>query len=99
MIKIKSLQQLKRESRVGAEFFIHLKFNLRSTKWIEWDVQNRAFNVINFIDGSEQVLTEKQLMDQEWSLIGHAISCGRLYKDCFATHGGLKNDKDDKTDG
>ena len=82
MIKIKSLQQLKRESRQGAEFFILLKFNLRSTKWIEWDAQNKVFNVINFIDGSEQTLTEKQLMDQEWSDIGHAINCGWLYKDC-----------------
>jgi hypothetical protein len=82
MIRIKSLRQLKRESRQGEEFFIHLKFNLRSTKWIEWDAQNRVFNVINFIDGSEQTLTEKQLMDQKWSNIGHAISCGWLYKDC-----------------
>ena len=34
------------------------------------------------VDGSEQTLTENQLMDQEWSDIGHAISCGWLYKDC-----------------
>ena len=81
MIRIKSIQQLKRESKGGAEFFIHLRFNLRSTKWIEWDLQNRAFNVINFINGSEQTLTENQLMDQEWGDIGHAISCGWLYKD------------------
>ena len=80
MIKIKSLRQLKRESNSGAEFFILLRFNLRSTKWIEWDAQSRVFNVINFIDGSEQTLTEKQLMDQEWSLIGHAITSGCLYK-------------------
>ena len=82
MMKIKSLRQLKQESSQGAEFFIRLKFNLRSTKWIEWDAQNGVFNVINFINGSEQTLTEKQLMDQEWTNIGHAISCGWLYKDC-----------------
>jgi len=82
MIKIKSVQQLKRESKGGAEYFILLRFNLRSTKWIEWDAQNRVFDVINFINGSEQTLTENQLMDQEWSDIGHAISCGWLYKDC-----------------
>jgi hypothetical protein len=81
MIKINSMQQLKRESRLGSEFFIHLRFNLRSTKWIEWDAQSRVFNVINFIDGSEQVLTEKQIMDPQWSLIGHAITSGCLYKD------------------
>ena len=82
MIKIKSVQQLKRESKEGAEFFMLLRFNIRSTKWIEWNEQNKVFNVINFIDGSEQTLTEKQLMDQEWTNIGNAISCGWLYKDC-----------------
>ena len=81
MIKIKSMQQLKRESKGGAEFFILLRFNLRSTKWIEWDVQNRVFDVINFIDGSEQILTEKQLMDQGWTNIGHAINSGWLFKE------------------
>ncbi len=81
MIKINSMQQLKRESRLGSEFFILLRFNLRSTKWIEWDAQSEVFNVINFIDGSEQTLTEKQIMDKEWSLIGHAITSGCLYKD------------------
>jgi hypothetical protein len=81
MIKITSMQQLKRESKEGAELFIRLRFNLRSTKWIEWDAQNKVFNVINFIDGSEQILTEKQLMDQGWTNIGHAISSGWLYKD------------------
>jgi hypothetical protein len=81
MIKINSMQQLKRESRLGSEFFILLRFNLRSTKWIEWDAQSRVFNVINFIDGSEQTLTEKQLMDPQWCLIGHAITSGCLYKD------------------
>ena len=81
MIKIKSMQQLKRESKQGAEFFMLLRFNLRSTKWIEWDAQNRVFDVINFIDGSEQTLTEKQLMDQGWTNIGHAINSGWLFKE------------------
>ena len=75
------MQQLKRGDKQGAEFFILLRFNLRSTKWIEWDAQNRVFNVINFIDGSEQILTEKQLMDQGWTNIGHAINSGWLFKE------------------
>jgi hypothetical protein len=53
----------------------------KSTKWIEWDVKNKVFNVINFIDGSEQILTEKQLMDQGWTNIGHAINSGWLFKE------------------
>jgi hypothetical protein len=81
MIKIASLKQLKQESKDGAEFFILLRFNLRSTKWIEWDAKNRVFDVINLIDDSEQTLTEKQLMDRGWTNIGHAINSGWLYKD------------------
>jgi len=81
MVKIKSMQQLKRESKGGAEFFILLRFNLRSTKWIEWNEENMVFDVISFIDGSEQILTEKQLMDQEWTNIGFAITSGWLFKE------------------
>ena len=81
MKKIKSLGQLKKESRGGAEFFIRLRSNLRSTKYIEWDRQEKVFYVINFIDGTEQTLTEKQLFDREYTNIGHAIKCGWLYKD------------------
>jgi hypothetical protein len=81
MIKIASLKQLKKVSKDGAEFFILLRFNLRTTKWIEWDEENNVFNVINFIDGSEQILTEKQLMDQGWTNIGHAINSGWLFKE------------------
>jgi hypothetical protein len=53
----------------------------KSTKWIEWNEENKVFNVINFIDGSEQILTEKQLMDQGWTNIGHAINSGWLFKE------------------
>ena len=81
MKKIKSLGQLKEESRGGAEFFIILRFNLRSTKYIEWDRQERVFYVINFIDGTEQTLNKKQLFDQQYTNIGRAIKSGWLYKD------------------
>ncbi len=81
MIKIASLKQLKKVSKGGAEFLILLRFNLRTTKWIKWDVKNKVFNVINFIDGSEQILTEKQLMDQGWTNIGYAINSGWLFKE------------------
>jgi len=81
MIKIASLKQLKKVSKGGAEFFILLRFNLRSTKWIEWNEENMVFDVISFIDGSEQILTEKQLMDQEWTNIGFAITSGWLFKE------------------
>jgi hypothetical protein len=81
MKKIKSLRQLKRESRGGAEFFISLRFNLRSTKWIEYNRQERAFYVFNYIDGTEQALNQTQLFDEQYTNIGGAINCGWLYKE------------------
>jgi hypothetical protein len=81
MKKIKSLRQLKRESRGGAEFFIHLRSNLRSTKYIEWSRQERVFYVFNYIDGTEQALSESQLFDEQYTNIGRAINCGWLYKE------------------
>jgi hypothetical protein len=81
MKKIISMRQLKKESRGGAEFFIRLRSNLRSTKYIEWSRQERLFYVINFIDGTEQALSESQLFDEQYTNIGHAINCGWLYKE------------------
>jgi hypothetical protein len=37
--------------------------------------------MINSIDGPEQTLTEKQLIDHEWANIGHAINSGWLFKE------------------
>ena len=79
-MKIESLEQLKRESENGAEFFILLNHNLRSSKWIVWDAEDQKFYITNYIDGTDQTLTENQLMDKEWTNIGYAMTKGALYK-------------------
>jgi hypothetical protein len=81
--RIGSLEELKREaqSEQYPEFFILLRGYLRSSKRISWDEGKRRFSIINFIDDTEQVLTESQLMDREYTNIGYAITKGALFKD------------------
>ena len=81
--KITSMEQLKKESNDGsdAEFFILLNFNLRSSKRIVWEEEEKRFFIINFIDDSEQKLTEAQLMDKGYTNIGYAMTNGALFKD------------------
>ena len=80
---IKSLQQLKSESEQGAEFFILLgsRGALRSSKWILWEEEENVFIIRNFIDESEQELTQHQIMDKSFTNIGYAMSKGALFKD------------------
>jgi hypothetical protein len=80
-LKITSLEQLKHEAREGAGFFILLKHNLKSSKWIVWNEYNRVFFITNFVDGSEQKLTEQQIMDREYTNIGFAMTKEALFKD------------------
>jgi hypothetical protein len=81
--KITSMEQLKREAKDqwDGEFFILLKGNLRSSKRIVWDEEEKRFFIINFIDDSEQELTEAQLMDKGYTNIGYAMTKGALFKD------------------
>ena len=81
--KITSMEQLKKEAtdQEDAEFFILLRGYLRSSKRIVWEEDDKIFFIINFIDDTEQELTEAQLMDQEYTNIGYAMTKGALYKD------------------
>ena len=80
-MKIKSVEQLKRESGAGAEFFILLNHNLRSGKRIEWDKNEKKFFILNHIDDTEQELSEDQIMDKEHTNIGDAMLKGAFFKD------------------
>jgi hypothetical protein len=80
-MSITTLERLKQEAREGAGFFILLSRNLRSSKWIVWNDYNRVFFVTNFMDGSEQKLTEQQNMDRQYTNIGLAMKKGALFKD------------------
>jgi len=81
--RITSLEELKREAQgeQDAEFFILLNFYLRSSKRIIWNEEDKRFFILNYIDGTEQVLTEAQLMDKGYTNIGYAMTKGALFKD------------------
>ena len=82
MTQIKSIKQLKKvcAAEKGADFFILLNYNLRSSKCISWFEDTKTFFILNEIDGSEQELSEEQLMDKEYTNIGEAIKKGAFYK-------------------
>lgn len=79
MKQIKSIEELKKESAEGADFFIMLHHGLKSSKHIRYYDIDKKFDVINMIDGSVQRLTEKGLFTK--SNIGEAIEKGALYLD------------------
>ena len=79
--RIDSIEQLKALSKEGLDCFILLRGGLRSSKYIRYDPQDGRFYVLNLIDGSEQKLTESQLMDSAWTNIGQAIIQGALFAD------------------
>jgi hypothetical protein len=78
---IESLEQLKVEAEDFAEFLIQLKGGLVSRKVIRWDEDDKKFWILNCIDDTEQCLTEKQIINNEHTLIGEAIEKKAFYKD------------------
>ena len=81
--KITSMEQLKKEAmdEDDADFFILLRGYLRSSKLIIWEQDEKRFFIINFIDDTEEELTEVQLMDRDYTNIGYAMTKGALFKD------------------
>lgn len=80
--QVKSVNQLKTILADGEtkDFFILLHFGLRSSKAISFDGDN-TFYVLNEIDGTEQELTEQELMNSDITNIGKAINNGAFYLD------------------
>ena len=78
--QVKSVNQLKTILADGEtkDFFILLHFGLRSSKAISFDGDN-TFYVLNEIDGTEQELTEQELMSSDITNIGKAINNGAFY--------------------
>ena len=72
-VRITSLDHLKQESEDGAEFFILLNYNLKSSKWIAWDREEGKFFIQNHIDDTDQELTETQMMDRVYQGISGYI--------------------------
>lgn len=76
---VEELKELSKES--GIECFIRLNHGFISSKHIWYDEQASHFEIINYIDDSEQCLNEKELFDTDYSHIGKAIQLGSLYID------------------
>lgn len=81
--QVKSINQLKDILADGEvkDFFILLNYGLRSSKAMSYDGDN-TFYVLNEIDGTEQELTEQELMDDDITNIGKAINNGAFYLEC-----------------
>ena len=81
--RITSLEELKMEAQgeQDVEFFILLNCNLRSSKRIVWNEEDKHFFIFNYLDDTEQTLTEAQLMNRDYTNIGYAMTRGALFKD------------------
>jgi len=79
MIKVKSvahMQQLIKKAGGMGDFFIAMGIS-RSSKDISWN--GKTFWVLNNIDGTDQHLTPKQIMNKRYTNIGDAITQGAFY--------------------
>lgn len=79
MTKIKDLKHLRDMLRKGEhDYFIALAGGLcRSSKSIY--SAGRKFSVLNEIDGTEETLTDKEIMDEKITNIGTALRRGAFY--------------------
>ena len=78
--KIEQLKELAKDEN-GLDCFILLNGGLRSSKHIRYYPDDNSFYVLNLIDGSEQELTESQILSSEYTNIGEAIKKGSLIMD------------------
>jgi uncharacterized protein YaaR (DUF327 family) len=80
-ILIEDLEHLKQLSKDRMlECYISLNGGLRSTKTIQFFPEYNTFNIINYIDDTEQDLTVEELFDEELTNIGKALTLKALYK-------------------
>jgi len=78
--QVKDIDDLKKRIGKGKrKYFILLNFGLRSSKRMGYSAKTNTFHVTNEIDGTEQELTEQQLMDRTYTNIGYALKNGALY--------------------
>ena len=80
MTQITSVEQLKELCNgVPRDCFISLGGGIRSSKSVEYYENSEEFYVVNYIDGTDQTLKEKELFTK--SNIGEAIEKGAFYLD------------------
>jgi len=73
--RIKDIKQLKDLAKTenGLDCYILLNGYLRSSKHIRYFPDDNSFYVLNFIDGSEEELTETQILDSAYTNIDEAM--------------------------
>lgn len=77
-IKVKDIAHLRELIGKGMNrYHIRLNFGLKSSKWIELNGDN--FYIFNEIDGSDDVLTESEIMND----IGSAINAGAFFAEYY----------------
>ncbi len=80
--QIRTIGRLKElTTKGGLECFILLNGGLRSSKFIRYYPDDNSFYVFNYIDDTEQELTEAQILDRQHSNIGEAMEKGALIRD------------------
>ena len=79
--RIRTIAQLKKLAEEGMECFILLNGGLRSSKFISYNPDDNSFYIFNYIDDSEQELTESQILDKSFSNIAEAMEKGALIRD------------------
>lgn len=81
IIKVKDVAHLRELVASGKHrFFIQLNLWLRSSKFITGN--GDKFCIFNEVDGSEDVLTEEELMDEDLTNVGKAMKYGALFCEC-----------------
>lgn len=77
--KVKTIEHLKELIKQGKrEYSIVLNGGIKSSKYIGYGQKQKRFYIFNYVDDSEQVLTEKQIMNPKITNIGKAIKLGAL---------------------
>lgn len=81
--KVKSETELRNNANqtCGADIYITLVGYIRSSKQLWWEPAKKKYLILNFVDGSEQELSPKQLMNKNYTNIGYALEKGALYYD------------------
>ena len=81
--RIRTIEQLKELAKNEKGLDCHILFNggMRSSKHVRYYPDDNSFYILNFIDDSEQELSESQIFDSAYSNIGKALKKGVLMKD------------------
>ncbi len=64
------------------KYFIQLNFGARSSKHISRGKTKGTLAITNHIDGTRQILTREQILDESLTNIGKAIAYGAFWQEC-----------------